>query len=408
MNSIAAQAQNYRFEKAYYYHFGQTDIDETYRDNSQTTDSILMVVRDLRNAGAQNIQIQMTSHTSPDVTGNEAVDIAYNRNQNVIKFLSVFNLIDVTTLTSGTNGYDWDCLLDQICRSNNPDKAELTNVIRNIPDDPFGANENTRIELLRTVGSEGSFQQLVGDYFQNMRNTTVSITAYMPLTMQPTQLLAATNTAAKVMAPTVEHVGRVPKKKENAVPRMFRMGVSSNLLYDVAAIPNLGVDFYFARHFSVGINYMYADWTVYKDFNMWHGNGGDLHFDYWFNGKRAFSGHHVGVIGQAMKWKWRKNDNTPASVPSDGAQPYTAYKSKNYNFAAGITYGYALPITKDLTLDFGIGVGYFRMEYRYDKFSDNYNDNGEQINIKSGNRGRSWIGPTKAEVKLIWKIGTDR
>lgn len=68
------------------------------------------------------------------------------------------------------------------------------------------------------------------------------------------------------------------------------------------------------------------------------------------------------------------------------------------NYAVGLEYGYSLPVTRRLNLDFVISVGYWGGEYhKYTPIDDCY--------VWKETRQRHWFGPTKAEISLVWLIG---
>lgn len=68
------------------------------------------------------------------------------------------------------------------------------------------------------------------------------------------------------------------------------------------------------------------------------------------------------------------------------------------NYAIGVEYGYSLPISRRLNLDFTLGVGYWGGEYHEYIPSDGHY-------VWQSTKQRHWFGPTKAEVSLIWLIG---
>ena len=54
----------------------------------------------------------------------------------------------------------------------------------------------------------------------------------------------------------------------------FYMSLKTNLLYDVALVPNIGAEFYLGRGWSLGGNWMYAWWNSKKRHNYWRLYGG--------------------------------------------------------------------------------------------------------------------------------------
>ena len=85
----------------------------------------------------------------------------------------------------------------------------------------------------------------------------------------------------------------------------FYMAVKTNMLYDAIAVPNIGVEFYAGRNWSVGANWMYAWWKTDRKHWYWRTYGGELNVRKWF-GKRAqekpLQGHHLGVYGQLLTY----------------------------------------------------------------------------------------------------------
>lgn len=68
------------------------------------------------------------------------------------------------------------------------------------------------------------------------------------------------------------------------------------------------------------------------------------------------------------------------------------------NYIVGAEYGYSLPIARRLNIDFTIGAGYWGGIYHeYKPEADYY--------LWQSTKERRWIGPTKAEISLVWLIG---
>ena len=81
-------------------------------------------------------------------------------------------------------------------------------------------------------------------------------------------------------------------------PRPFYMSVSSNLLYDAVLLPNIGIEFYLGRGWSIAGNWMYT-WLKSDSRHCYHRiYGGDLEVRRWLSyGKKPLTGHHVGLYG---------------------------------------------------------------------------------------------------------------
>ena len=168
-----------------------------------------------------------------------------------------------------------------------------------------------------------------------------------------------------------------------------RFAVKTNLLYDLLVTPNLGVEIALDNDckYSFAANWMYAWWN--NDQIKWYHrvNGGDLAVRRWFGKKsreNRFSGLHAGVYGQTLTY--------------DFAWGKRGYIAEKYSFAAGVEGGYSMPIGKRLNLDFSLGAGFMWGEYQeYLPMDDCY--------VWQATKLRRWIGPTKAEVQLVWILG---
>lgn len=140
----------------------------------------------------------------------------------------------------------------------------------------------------------------------------------------------------------------------------FYMAVKTNMLYDAIAVPNIGVEFYAGRNWSVGANWMYAWWKTDRKHWYWRTYGGELNVRKWF-GKRAqekpLQGHHLGVYGQLLIYDFETGGRGYI-----GGKPGGSLWDKA-NWGAGVEYGYSLPVGRRLNLDFTVGAGYLGGEY---------------------------------------------
>ncbi|MCS2838455.1 DUF3575 domain-containing protein [Bacteroides thetaiotaomicron] len=67
--------------------------------------------------------------------------------------------------------------------------------------------------------------------------------------------------------------------------------------------------------------------------------------------------------------------------------------------AAGVSYGWATRIARHLHLEFNIGIGLLRTDYRHYHARDNY-----QTLLWQENGKYTWFGPTKAKISLVWLL----
>lgn len=167
----------------------------------------------------------------------------------------------------------------------------------------------------------------------------------------------------------------------------FYMGVKTNMLYDLGIVPNVGVEFYLGKNFSIVGNWMYSWWKSDPKAWYWRTYGGDLAVRYWF-GKKAnekpLQGHHVGLYGQIVTYDFEVGGR--------------GYLGDRWSYGAGAEYGYSLPVARRLNIDFTLGVGYLGGEFKeYLPIDGHY--------VWQVTKHRHWFGPTKAEISLVWLLG---
>lgn len=169
----------------------------------------------------------------------------------------------------------------------------------------------------------------------------------------------------------------------------LRMSLSTNGLYDLLLIPNIGAEIYLGHNLSIDANWHYAWWSSFKKHYFWRTYGGDIALRWWFGEsakQKPLTGHHVGLYGQIITYDFELGGK---GILAD-----------RWSWAAGVEYGYSLPIAKRLNLDFTVGVGYHGGEfYEYLPIDGHY--------VWQATKRRQYIGPTKFEVSLVWLIGCD-
>ena len=126
----------------------------------------------------------------------------------------------------------------------------------------------------------------------------------------------------------------------------------------------------------------------------WRTYGGEISVRRWFGKKaseRYLTGHHIGVYGQCLTY-----DFAIANRGQIGGRPEESLWV-NPNYGGGLEYGYALPVARNLNIDFCIGVGYFGGQYSdYIVQDDCY--------VWQATKRRHWIGPSKAGISLVWLL----
>lgn len=177
----------------------------------------------------------------------------------------------------------------------------------------------------------------------------------------------------------------------------FYFAVKTNMLFDALLVPNIGAEFYLGKNLSLYGEWMHAWWSYNNRHRYYRIYGGDLGLRWWF-GKKAnhkpLTGHHIGAYAGAFTFDMEfGNRGYMGGLPGGNLFDRCFIN-------AGLEYGYSLPVSRHLNIDFSIGFGYISgkyMEYIPDGFEHGY--------LWQQTKRFGWFGPTKAEVSLVWLLG---
>ena len=186
-----------------------------------------------------------------------------------------------------------------------------------------------------------------------------------------------------------------PTEPEPEETNKYTLAIKTNLLYDALITPNIGVEAYIGKGITVGASWTAAWWKA--DPESWYHRikGGDIQATKWLGNRpfsaedevKPFQGWHAGIYAQMLQYdfSWGKKGSI----------------ATRWSWGAGVQGGWAMPVGKKLSLDFALSLGYLTGEYEeYVPIDGCY--------VWQATKNRHWIGPTKAEVTLIWHIWEKR
>lgn len=175
----------------------------------------------------------------------------------------------------------------------------------------------------------------------------------------------------------------------------FYFAAKTNMAYDVALTPNVGVEIGIGRRFTFSAGWNYGWWKM-ADNRRWCINAGEIDLRYYLgtpSNHKPMTGHHIGIYGLLGTYDFQFSHHGHLGGTPGKSDPFS-----NPSYAVGIEYGYSLPVARRINIDFGIGFGYMGGKYYEYDYQDGHNV-WEQTNRSH------WWGPTKVEVSLVWLIG---
>ena len=167
--------------------------------------------------------------------------------------------------------------------------------------------------------------------------------------------------------------------------------VKTNLLYDITATANLGIEFKVAPKWTVDISGNLNAWT-FSDNKKWKHWVLQPEARYWLC--ERFNGHFVGahlVGGIYNMGNW----NTDCTFRGTDFGQLKEHRYEGWLVGAGIAYGYHWMLGRHWSVEAEIGIGYVYTQ------ADKYECPrcGEQL---ENNKPHHYVGPTKAAVNLIY------
>lgn len=245
------------------------------------------------------------------------------------------------------------------------------------------APDSQTLERLQQLRGGEPYRWLYANVFPALRRTNVIVSYTRKL-----QSLPAVAWQPAAHSISTEPSGQIAVMPPAAAPanicKPFYMAIYTNMAYDALLIPNIGIDIYVGKGWSVNANWHYGWWKSHPRHWWWRSYGGDLEMRRWFGGHKPLDGHHLGVYGQMFTYDFEAGGR--------------GYLAPRWSWGAGLSYGYSLAIKPRLSLDFSLGMGYMGGKY-YDYLPDG------DCYVWQSTKQRRWFGPTKLEVSLVWLIG---
>lgn len=387
---LTTSAQDIRWTRRFFFDLDKYAIRYDLRDNRNMMDSTVIMLKQLLNdPEVYNVRLDVTSSSSLEASDAYNTRLSERRNAAFISELRQYIDIPFEVLFVHDNVFDWEQLYELTAASDCPARQQALDVIRHTPGVVDSKQSDNRRKLRLMELADGDTYRYMAQYlFPDMRNTSVTISAMRQKVRET--IVSNTDTILVDRTDTVHVDHFIPITGPNYV-----FAVKTNMLYDVSMTPNIGVELYLAPNLSLAANWMYAWWNRDRRSFYWRAYGGDAEVRYYFTPWRAhqntlaeaFTGHHLGLYGLMCTYDYE--------FGGDGQQ------APKWSYGGGISYGYSMPITKRLNIDFTLGLGcLYGKYYRYEPSTTIIDD----YYWTSTNTRRYW-GPTKAEVSLVWKIG---
>lgn len=383
-------------EKRYtiFYRINSAQIDPSFNGNEKTIATMKSDLKTtLENEGALPDSLVIVASTSPEGPAEFNRRLALQRADAARKLLSgLLPQFDPSKIRTESRTNDWSGLILMLRRDETLKHRDwLLNVLTDdkITDKNLALRKNP--EAFAEIGEAMLYNMRTASVTISVIKTDDNVDEYTTVIPQPEPEPEPEPQPEPQPEPTPEPQPE-PAPQPAPAPVVapcspFYMAVKTNMLYDIALVPNIGLEFYLGHNLSIAGNWMYSWWKSDPKAWYWRTYGGDLALRWWFGGKaqeKPLQGHHIGLYGQIVTYDFETGG--------------MGYLGDKWTYGGGLEYGYSLPVAKRLNIDFTLGVGYLGGEYKeYLPIDGHY--------VWQATKMRHWFGPTKAEISLSWLIG---
>ena len=381
-----------------YFRFDKAVVDKGYMDNDRNIRHLEEILSD-RSLTGRIDSINILSFASPDGDRKYNERLAEQRSTAVKGYLVwKYPHLDQYRIHPRPKGENWKELRRLIAGDKSlPNREEVMQIIDRNPD------SDRCKALLRKLDGGTSYRYIQTRLLRYLRNAAVCMVwvrpdslPALPQPARPNRDRQQTDTAT---TSTVSHT-----TGNNTLP-LFPQGtpaaaschrplfaVKTNLLFDAALMPNIEIEVPIGstNRWSVNGEYMFPWWLLDGDKYSLQILTGGLEGRYWLGSRenrmnrKVLTGHFLGLYAGGGKYdlQWKEN----------------GYQGEFF-IAAGISYGYAHEIARNLRLEYNIGIGLLRTDYRHYHARDNYRTLLWQENGKY-----TWFGPPKVKISLVWLL----
>lgn len=388
-----------------YFPSGSASLKPDFMHNGMRLDEFIHRISALEADSAAITAVDITAYSSPEGSLEFNRELSRRRADRIADFLR-HNIPSLPgdVLAVRPKGINWHTLALMVDTSAMKYRDEVLDILNNVPEQTYsdGKLVDSRLKRLKDLRGGQPYRYMYRHFFPALRNADISLVCRVERPGQQVNTIVETVVETTETVETVETTTETTTVETSTVTsdtgsdrKPFYMSLSTNMLYDALLVPNIGAEFYLGKNLSVTANWMYGWWSKNSRHRYWRIYGGDLAVRYWF-GKAAkekpLTGHHAGVYGTIFTYDFEFGGRGQMGGKPGGSLWERA------QYAAGIEYGYSLPIARRLNLDFTLGVGYMGgTYYDYRPIDGHYM---WQKTVR-----RHWFGPTKLEVSLVWLIG---
>lgn len=383
-----------------YFRQGYSRLQPAFRENGIRLDEFMRRVSEMHaDSTARLNSIDIVAYASPEGSFTLNRKLARKRAENISAYLrGNMPFLSGSLFNVQPKGIDWNGLAAMVEASDMRYRSEVLNILRNVPETTYrnGKLVDSRLKRLMDLRGGRPYNYMLTHFFPELRAAGAYVIcdfvrilpAVVPDTVptEPVEIIEPvyieeTDTVVSLPADTLNLVtpnsDLLPKQRD-----YDRWAIKSNALYLAAGVTNIGGEYAFHPHWSVDLPLVYSPYTIARRYRMRF-----LYIQpearYWLD--RPMKGHFFGV-------------HLHAGVFNVSLDNKNRYQSEKGFHGAGISYGYAMPLSRRWSMEFTVGVG-----YAFTKYCTYYNvPNG--IRYEKDLPYHYW-GLTKLGLNFVYRFG---
>ena len=390
-----------------YYRHGYRYVDTSLRSNGSVLKNLCAKIeKSLQDETLEKVVIY--AYTSPDGTNKANTALAARRADSLESWILRNTVLPGKLLEKNSGGIAWDLLREAVSKSEMQYKEEVLRILDNTPIWVFDGNSrvvSSRKKELMDLKGGVPYRYMYEHLFPDLRS---SIAILLYIRVQEPQAEEEIEPAApeesEPVAPEEDMTPVAPQEnvkpvapEEKAIPEagddatsvapekgyepLHRLALKTNIIYDLALMPSLEVEYMIDDRWSVNAEGEVAWWRKESKHKYYQIATLSPEIRYWFKTKKRWHGHYVGLFGGGS---WYDLEN--------GRRGY-----KGEFWKAGLSYGYMFPIGRFLSFEAGLGLGFLRTWYEeYLPIDGHY--------VYQQSSRTNWIGPVKLKFTLVWRL----
>lgn len=384
---LSAQTSN----SIIYFQRNAYEVDILFEDNAHEIEKLFYFLEEIEGDSERQLSmIEISGSASPEgnVASNEA--IVNQRLESIARNIQDhFNIPD--HLISIVNlGIAWDDLFKLVANSNMEYRDEVVRILDNGLQDIWWEDReiNSRNKQLVELGGGEPYEYMFYNFFPKLRKVT--ITLYYK-SESPKSIEQVRRKATVVDMPPVKKEQRHQKGQEQQKYLLHlpnRINIKTNLLYLAALAPNIDLEYIFLSRnsrllMSVEASLLMPWWSNKVKHQYYQLLFSEIEFKFYLGRKQR---HHLGLNIQGGLYSLK----------------FTEIGKMGDFVGYGLGYGYLLPVARNMSIDFKVGVG-----CTYTRYQEYYLDKNNDLSFsqREGEYKHKTLFVPSVGISLVWMIG---